>query len=300
MKREFEEDTSVMVAVPDNISKSAFNPLFYNEQGILLDDVEMLEKIEEKPYPNEHTCRLKNPKDFDSFARKKCAQKHDEKCIDIIYGIKNNKLEIQALRYPKSIWKKTDAKNHCGERGGKFEPARETSSDTNAVKFSIFERWENDISISNEKNSINLDKVLKLFDEEIKKDENDLQMKQIYAWLSELKDFKNKEFSSPIEGKAGAVLSTKNKNKLISAQKAIQEVLKDAGIDEAEVTSSVQDNNKAISKINPNEPKEEDVFGVILQKQQTHNSISSQTKEINKLIVAMKNITELIKMIGGN
>lgn len=77
----------------------------------------------EKPFPNEHACRLKDPGGFDKFARKNCAQKHDEKCIDVIYGIKEGTSEIQSLRYKKSIWEASAAKSHCSSRNGKFEAA---------------------------------------------------------------------------------------------------------------------------------------------------------------------------------
>jgi HK97 family phage prohead protease len=88
-------------------------------------EAEMLKEEEVlKPYPNEHACRLKQP-DYDRYARKKCEQKHDGKCIDVIYGIKGGKSEIQALRYPKDIWTAAAARSHCSDRGGSFEPAKE-------------------------------------------------------------------------------------------------------------------------------------------------------------------------------
>ena len=80
---------------------------------------------EERPYPNEHACRLADPGQFDKFARNNCAEKHSGKCIDVIYGIKNNKSEIQALRYPKGSWTADDARAHCKSRGGSFEAASE-------------------------------------------------------------------------------------------------------------------------------------------------------------------------------
>lgn len=79
--------------------------------------------VDEKPYPNEHSCRLKNPKQYDRFARKNCEQKHDGKCIDVIYGIKGEKTEIQALRYKTKTWSESDARAHCKTRDGTFEPA---------------------------------------------------------------------------------------------------------------------------------------------------------------------------------
>lgn len=75
------------------------------------------------PYPNEHSCRLEDPGKYDRFNREKCGQKHEDKCIDVIYGIKEGKSEVQALRYKKDIWDEDDARAHCESRDGKFEPA---------------------------------------------------------------------------------------------------------------------------------------------------------------------------------
>lgn len=75
------------------------------------------------PYPNEHACRLQSPDKYDRFARKPCDQKSDGKCIDVIYGIKAGKSEIQALRYKKDVWSASDARSHCSSRGGSFEAA---------------------------------------------------------------------------------------------------------------------------------------------------------------------------------
>jgi hypothetical protein len=89
------------------------------------DEGEEIEKSgAEKPYENEHACRLKDPGKYDRFTRKNCAQKHDGKCIDVIYGIKEGKSEIQALRYPKDIWTASAAKSHCKDRNGTFEAAK--------------------------------------------------------------------------------------------------------------------------------------------------------------------------------
>jgi len=77
------------------------------------------------PYPNEHSCRLEDPNKYDRFRREKCGQKHEDKCIDVIYGIKDGKSETQALRYKTDIWDEDDAREHCKERGGRFEPAKD-------------------------------------------------------------------------------------------------------------------------------------------------------------------------------
>lgn len=92
-----------------------------------------MEEAEGKPYENEHSCRLEDPKQFDKFSRKNCEQKHEGKCIDVIYGIKEGKSKIQALRYKTSIWKKEAAQSHCKSRKGLFEAAKEKDYDLIAV-----------------------------------------------------------------------------------------------------------------------------------------------------------------------
>jgi HK97 family phage prohead protease len=84
---------------------------------------EPFENAGEKPYPNEHACRLHSPDGYDRMRRVNCEQKHDGKCIDVIYGVKDNKSEIQALRYPKKIWTAAAARSHCAGRDGSFEAA---------------------------------------------------------------------------------------------------------------------------------------------------------------------------------
>jgi len=81
---------------------------------------------ETRPYENEHACRLEPPGNFDSFARKNCDQKKNDKCIDVIYGIKGGKSEIQSLRFKKKIWTADAARKVCKARGGTFEAAKKT------------------------------------------------------------------------------------------------------------------------------------------------------------------------------
>ena len=96
----------------------------------------------EKPFPAEHSCRLNSPDKYDRFARKNCEQKHGGKCIDVIYGIKDNKAEIQALRFPKDVWEAEAAKSVCSNRGGSFEAAAGQERDAGIIVF------EPDIEIS--------------------------------------------------------------------------------------------------------------------------------------------------------
>ena len=76
------------------------------------------------PYENEHSCRLKPP-NYKNYSRKNCYKKHDGKCIDFVFGIKGpNESELQSMRYPTDTWSEKDAKSHCKEHDGTFEPAK--------------------------------------------------------------------------------------------------------------------------------------------------------------------------------
>lgn len=93
------------------------------------------------PYPNEHSCRLKEP-NYDEYRRGNCDQKHNGKCIDVIYGIRNGKSETQALRYKTSIWNESDARAHCDSRGGSFHPAsKEKAMNEHILKAITTESW---------------------------------------------------------------------------------------------------------------------------------------------------------------
>jgi hypothetical protein len=129
---EFVDETeSTIFQVPDNIKildqTKDIIIVDPTDKDFNLDDYDLVGKKEMKPYPNEHACRLENPDDFDKFARKNCGIKSDGKCIDVVYGIKDNKSTIQAMRYPKDIWDKDAAKNHCKDHKGSFEVAGEAS-----------------------------------------------------------------------------------------------------------------------------------------------------------------------------
>lgn len=90
-----------------------------------LDELEEMGAVpsEEKPFPNEHACRLFDPDQFDKFNRINCYRKSANRCIDYIFGIKGNKSKVQALRYKKKTWTASEAKAHCKAKGGTFEAA---------------------------------------------------------------------------------------------------------------------------------------------------------------------------------
>lgn len=130
-----DESNPVMIQVPKELclveeespkEKDGCEPWEKDEigQDVQFEEKDYITKEEvEKPYPNEHACRLESPDNFDKFARKNCHIKHDGRCIDCIFGIKDGKSKMQAMRYPKDSWKASDAKAHCKTHEGSFEAA---------------------------------------------------------------------------------------------------------------------------------------------------------------------------------
>jgi len=85
-------------------------------------------ELDEKPYKNEHSCHL-TPANYPKYRRENCKAKHDDKCIDFIYGIKGeNDSELHAMRYPKKIWTASAARAHCRSKKGTFEAAADEDS----------------------------------------------------------------------------------------------------------------------------------------------------------------------------
>jgi HK97 family phage prohead protease len=79
---------------------------------------------EMKPFANEHSCRLLDPGQFTKFRRQNNAAQVNGKRIDFIYGIlAPGKSKLQAIRYPKSVWKASSARSHCKSKEGSFEQA---------------------------------------------------------------------------------------------------------------------------------------------------------------------------------
>ena len=76
------------------------------------------------PYADEHSCRLVSPSEFQEFRRQNNWKQIDGKRVDAIFGLRDGKTELQAIRYPKSEWSKADARSHCSSQESiLFEPA---------------------------------------------------------------------------------------------------------------------------------------------------------------------------------
>ncbi len=78
-----------------------------------------------RPYPNEHAARIKDPAQYDSFARENDAFADG---IDAIYGIKEGLSEIQSIRFDSAKYTSKQAKDWLNEHDFeyiKFEDAIE-------------------------------------------------------------------------------------------------------------------------------------------------------------------------------
>lgn len=77
------------------------------------------------PFATEHACRVRDPRSFTRFRRQQDFAEVDGKQVDVIFGIKGGKSEIQSWRYPLANgWSESAARTHCTEHDGLlFEPA---------------------------------------------------------------------------------------------------------------------------------------------------------------------------------
>lgn len=85
-----------------------------------------------KPFPNEHSCRLRPPSDFQPDSFRRVTREHEGKRYSVIMGRLKDEdtMTEQAYRYPKDIWDAAAARAHCKSHDGSFEPASE-SADAN-------------------------------------------------------------------------------------------------------------------------------------------------------------------------
>ena len=104
-----------------------------------------------RPYPNEHACRLNDPAKYDSFRRQ------NDKFgpgIHVIFGIKDNTAEIQAIRFDKDQHPVAEAKKWLKDHGHKcisFEPASagaaslEPEPDDHGFYDSLFDQQQGEV-----------------------------------------------------------------------------------------------------------------------------------------------------------
>jgi len=66
------------------------------------------------PYPSEHAARINSPGKYSQFRRR---NNDLGSGIDVIYGIKNGKSEIQAIRFDKNKFTVAQARSWLKNRG---------------------------------------------------------------------------------------------------------------------------------------------------------------------------------------
>jgi hypothetical protein len=93
----------------------------------------------EKPYPNEHACRLRKPGDFQPNSFRRTTRESDGKKYSIIIGkLKGEETTTeQAYRYNKDTWTVSEARSHCNSHDGSFEAAANEGEASDAGKSSV-------------------------------------------------------------------------------------------------------------------------------------------------------------------
>lgn len=78
------------------------------------------------PFANEHSCRLREPGEFQENGFRRVERESDGKKYFVIMGKLKGEdiLTEQAYRYPISTWTEDQSRSHCKEHKGiLFEPA---------------------------------------------------------------------------------------------------------------------------------------------------------------------------------
>jgi hypothetical protein len=83
------------------------------------------------PYPNEQSCRLRDPETLDIVGSGE--RKHNGKTYRVIFGKPKGEKDAgsveQAYRYPVETWSEAEARKHCQDHNGTFEPATRQKGD---------------------------------------------------------------------------------------------------------------------------------------------------------------------------
>lgn len=87
-------------------------------------------EIIERPFPNFHACRLRNPADFQDGSFRTSERNHEGKKYSVIQGrlTGEDTLTDQAFRYAKDSWSASQAGSHCKSHDGSFEAASGSAS----------------------------------------------------------------------------------------------------------------------------------------------------------------------------
>jgi HK97 family phage prohead protease len=80
---------------------------------------------DQKPYPQEHACRIHQPGDFEENSFRRMKREHEGKEYSVIMGKLKGESTMteQAYRYDKDTWTAGQAGAHCKAHDGSFEAA---------------------------------------------------------------------------------------------------------------------------------------------------------------------------------
>jgi HK97 family phage major capsid protein/HK97 family phage prohead protease len=96
-------------------------------EGGLAFEALLQERKGNMPWPNFHSCRLRNPDDFKKDSFRYVDREHEGKKYSVVMGKLKNETTMteQSYRYPKESWTASEAKSHCDDHDGiLFEPAK--------------------------------------------------------------------------------------------------------------------------------------------------------------------------------
>ena len=98
----------------------------YPEEKDEVIEEEVTDDEVQKPYENEHACRLRSPGDFQDNSFRSMKRSHKGKPYRVIIGKLKGETTTteQAYRYGKDVWDAGEARTHCKAHGGTFEGAR--------------------------------------------------------------------------------------------------------------------------------------------------------------------------------
>ncbi len=166
----------------------------------------------QRPMPNEHACRLKDPGAFEPDSFRRMERDHEGKTYSVIMGKLKGESTMteQAYRYPKDTWGAAQARTHCTSHDGSFEAASGGSEAEGLTQDEIKDElaWVYELVVAN-----------RLGPEAL------ILGQQVGRLLV---DATGGDTPDDVIDKIGAVLNRKNKQSLKEAQDLIQQVLDSA------------------------------------------------------------------------
>jgi len=110
------------------------------------------EDIEQRPYPNEHACRLRDPGDFKDGSFRRTTREHNGKTYSVIMGKLKGEdtMTEQAYRYKKTTWTAAQARSHCNSHDGSFETAQSSKSDNPEMEVRVLNLEDTEIRMDDD------------------------------------------------------------------------------------------------------------------------------------------------------